>query len=320
MFHGAYRNLAFRQKRDLVSIVCEGLRLGYLSPPPAPAPVVVVKDVGGLVSDYRAQTAVYRSEGREVRLLECRSACTLALSLPNVCVYPWSVLKFHTAYNQNTKEIDQGITAELFNSYPQPVRERLGYLTRNYRNLRGEELIDLGVRDCRKGTDVQIARARTQPQQRTVVATNAPEQNTAAGQGVDPVSGLVRGVASLFGSQPPPPSATTATQQWPQVEVASLKPSLEIPLPPRRPSDLQPPAETPADAVAPETTSEQQGVQVASVEASVPTPPRRPAHVALGTYTRPIELPAVIIGAAPILPTGLSAYAPLPSLLANVQR
>jgi len=303
--------LAFRQKRDLVSIVCEGLRLGYLSPPPAPAPVVVVKDVGGLVSDYRAQTAVYRSEGREVRLLECRSACTLALSLPNV----------HTAYNQNPKEIDQGITAELFNSYPQPVRERLGYLTRNYRNLRGEELIDLGVRDCRKGTDVQIARARTQPQaqQPTVVATNAPQQNTAAGQGVDPVSGLVRGVASLFGSQQQP-SVTTTTQPWPQVEVASLKPTIEIPLPPRRPMDLQLPAETPADVAAPETTSEQQGVQVASIQADVPTPPRRPTHVALGTYTRPIELPAVIIGAAPILPTGLSAYAPLPSLLANVQR
>ena len=289
--------------------------MGYLSPPPAPAPVVVVKDVGGLVSDYRAQTAVYRSEGREVRLLECRSACTLALSLP------WSVLKFHTAYNQNTKEIDQGITAELFNSYPQPVRERLGYLTRNYRNLRGEELIDLGVRDCRKGTDVQIARARTQPQaqQPTVVATNAPQQNTAAGQGVDPVSGLVRGVASLFGSQQQP-SVTTTTQPWPQVEVASLKPTIEIPLPPRRPMDLQLPAETPADVAAPETTSEQQGVQVASIQADVPTPPRRPTHVALGTYTRPIELPAVIIGAAPILPTGLSAYAPLPSLLANVQR
>ncbi|MDH7795670.1 MULTISPECIES: hypothetical protein [unclassified Beijerinckia] len=299
--------------------------MGYLLPPPAPAPVVVVKDVGGLVSDYRAQTAVYRAEGREVRLLECRSACTLALSLPNVCVYPWSVLKFHTAYNQNTKEIDQGITAELFNAYPQPVRERLGYLTRNYRNLSGGELIDLGVRDCRKGPDVQIAR-RTQPQvQPVAVASNvqpAPQQSAAAGQGVNPLSGLVQSVASLFGSEQQP-SATAAQQQqqWPQVQVASVKPVDDVPLPPRRPTGLQVPDEMLADAAAPDAAGELQNVQMASVQvADVPTPPRRPMHVALGTYTRPIELPAVIIGAAPILPTGLSAYAPLPSLLANVQR
>lgn len=296
--------------------------MGYLHPPPAPAPVVVVKDVGGLVSDYRAQTAVYRSEGREVRLLECRSACTLALSLPNVCVYPWSVLKFHTAYNQDTKEIDQGITAELFNSYPQPVRERLGYLTRNYRNLKGEELIDLGVRDCRKGPDIQIARARppaqSSPTVPVIVASNTP-QAAPAGQGTDPVSGLMRGVASLFGSQQQP--SAQVPQQWPQVQTAALKPVAEIPLPPRRPLDLPAPArEAPADTAAPETTSVPQSVEVAVQVAEIPTPPRRPAHVALGTYTRPIELPAVIIGAAPILPTGLSAYAPLQSLLANVRR
>lgn len=73
--------------------------LSYLYPPPQPAPVIVTKDVGGLVSDYRDRTAQYRAEYREVRLRECRSACTLALSLPNVCVFPSSLLKFHQAYN-----------------------------------------------------------------------------------------------------------------------------------------------------------------------------------------------------------------------------
>ena len=80
--------------------------MGYLSPPPAPTPVIVYKDVGGLVSDYEAQTEQYRRENREVRLHECRSACTLALSLPNVCVYPDSQIKFHQAYNAITRETD----------------------------------------------------------------------------------------------------------------------------------------------------------------------------------------------------------------------
>ena len=96
--------------------------LGYLSPPPAPAPVVVYKDVGGLVTDYEAQTEQYRRENREVRLHECRSACTLALSLPNVCVYPDAKIKFHQAYNAITKEVDLGVSSKLFASYPSQVQ------------------------------------------------------------------------------------------------------------------------------------------------------------------------------------------------------
>jgi len=295
--------------------------LGYLSPPPAPAPVVVVKDVGGLVSDYQAQTRIYRAEGREVRLMECRSACTLALSLPNVCVYPWSVLKFHTAYNQYTKEIDAGISAELFNSYPEPVRARLGYLTRNYRNLSGEELISLGIRDCRKGPDVQIARAQPKP---AGVPATAPTVLAAAsqpsGQGSDPVSGLIRGVTSLFGGnagQNPP----NGTWQQPTL-VASAKPELNIdlvPMPPRRPADLpaaQPDDENVAGDAGAATPVEQ---TIATAEA-VPVPPHRPTVVAQASYAHPIELPAVITGAVPILPSGLSAYAPLPTLLQSLRR
>ena len=60
--------------------------VSYLEPPPMPAAVVVQKDVGGLVRAYQERTELYRSQNREVRLHECRSACTLALSLPNVCV------------------------------------------------------------------------------------------------------------------------------------------------------------------------------------------------------------------------------------------
>jgi hypothetical protein len=296
--------------------------LGYLSPPPAPAPVVVVKDVGGLVSDYQAQTRIYRAEGREVRLMECRSACTLALSLPNVCVYPWSVLKFHTAYNQNTKEIDAGISAELFNSYPEPVRARLGYLTRNYRNLSGDELIDLGVRDCRKGSDVQIARAQPKP---AAVPTLVADASQPSGQGSDPVSGLIRGVTSLFGGNAGQnqPAAGAPNRQWQPTLVASAKPSLNVdlvPLPPRRPADLpasQPDDDNIAGDTEMATVAAEQNVEMAE---AVPLPPRRPTVVAQASYARPIELPAVITGAVPILPTGLSAYAPLPTLLQSLRR
>ena len=140
-----------------------GIALAYLDPPPFPAPVVVMKDVGGFVSEYQAQTARFRQEGREVRLHECRSACTLALSLPNVCVYPSSLLKFHKAYNANTRAVDEGVSSELFRSYPAAVQARLGVLTREYKVLTGRELIALGMRECGQGGGTQVARAGKQP-------------------------------------------------------------------------------------------------------------------------------------------------------------
>ncbi len=113
-----------------------------------PAPVIVMKDVGGLVADYRSQTAIYRASEREVRLHECRSACTMALGLPNVCVYPDSTLKFHFAYDPRNHQTNPEVSQQLFDSYPAAVRARLGILTRNYKVLSGSELITLGIKDC----------------------------------------------------------------------------------------------------------------------------------------------------------------------------
>jgi hypothetical protein len=78
-----------------------------------PAPVVVVKDVGGFVADYQSQTEIYRVSGREVRLHECRSACTLALSLPNVCVYKESTLKCHLAYDPHDHAVNPQISQQI---------------------------------------------------------------------------------------------------------------------------------------------------------------------------------------------------------------
>jgi hypothetical protein len=123
------------------------MAVGYLYPPPPPVPAVIV-DGGGLVDKYLRQTAYYRSTGQELRLVNCRSACTMALSLPNSCVYPHSVLKFHAAYDANTKAIDYGWTNRLMSMYPIRVQQRLGSLERNYKTLRGSELIKLGIRRC----------------------------------------------------------------------------------------------------------------------------------------------------------------------------
>ena len=241
-----------------------------------------MKDVGGLVADYQARTEQYRAEGREVRLHECRSACTLALSLPNVCVYPSSLLKFHKAYDWNTKVRDEAVSAQLMAAYPPAIQARLGGLTRDYRVLTGAELIALGVRDC-SAEQIQIARAKPAP---------APKSSPGGGD----LFGSVLAILSPSVAQPPAVAAkaafvpaqtatvkTSAVLQSPDGDVGSVVP---IPLPPRRPSDLN-------------------GVALlASVDVEAPTPPHRPADLA-----SPIPgLPKLIAGAQPTLPYGVLSY------------
>ena len=268
---------------SVVAISFAGSAVAYLDPPPFPAPVIVMKDVGGLVADYQARTEQYRAEGREVRLHECRSACTLALGLPNVCVYPSSLLKFHKAYDWNTKVRDEAVSAQLIAAYPPAVQARLGGLTREYRVLTGAELIALGVRDC-NADQIQIARVKPAPAPR-----NAP------------------GGTDLFGSvlamlSPPAPQApaVAARGSLAPVQTAVVRPAPAViepapdvveaieptPLPPRRPSDLA--------VVAP----------LVAVAVDAPTPPRRPVDLA-----PPMPgLPKLIAGAQPTLPYGVLSY------------
>jgi hypothetical protein len=240
--------------------------------------------VGGLVSDYRAFTEVYRRENREVRLHECRSACTLALSLPNVCVYPSSVLKFHSAYHRDTKQVDPFVSAELFNSYPEAVRRRLGSLTREYRSLSGRELIALGVRDCTKpAAETMIARARPAPQAQ-------PAQVAMAAPGANPFAGVVDGVKSLFGGIEP-------TRQ--QVAYATSAPSAQ--------GIAQGIGQGIAQGIAP----------VIGPAFAPPAPPIRPADLGARAAPRPVVMadpvvragPVVMAGAAPILPLAFTPYA-----------
>ncbi len=215
-----------------------------------PAPVVVMKDVGGYVNEYQSRTELYRATDREVRLHECRSACTLALSLPNVCVYPDSTLKFHMAYDPRNHQSNYDVSQQLFNSYPPAVRERLGSLTRDYKVLRGAELIALGVRDCNAPRESE-----------TMVASNAARKAAAAPALADSsepqqgslLGGLMRNVASVFGA----PSSKSEPQRQrieQDIEIARMAPgkppagadlAAEAPLPPPRPADVTLPEAAP---------------------------------------------------------------------------
>jgi hypothetical protein len=279
------------------------LDLSYLDPPPPPAPVIVVKDVGGLVRDYQTQTEFYRQTNREVRVHECHSACTLALSLPNVCVYPDSIFKFHQAYNEITRQTDLGVSEQLYDSYPAAVRARLGPLTRQFKIIRGTELIGLGVRDCNTP--------------RTIVASSKPIGQSAS---ANPSIGAVwSDMMSAFGTKataptaPRPKTTLVATRQSTEAE-RNRTAGLTAVMPPSRPSSSETLSETPgqmAETATPETSA----ADIARTPADVPLPPARPTELATTltaslTQTMPERiLPPVMAGAQPILPPHFLAYA-----------
>lgn len=252
--------------------------MSYLQPPPNLSPVVVVKDYGGYVDQYAAQTEVYRRTNREVRIHECHSACTMALGLPNVCVYPDSVFKFHQAYDPRNHVTNWAVSGELFNTYPVAVRERLGTLSRAFTILRGKELIDLGVRSCNEPEPrIMIAQATIKP---------LPESMT-SGSTLSMLTGRLEGLVPHFGAQPAPafPGAP-ARRSAPPVPDGMLQ--AKIPLPPEKPAAVAGP-----DAAEPSTESND----------GVPTPPPRPKVFAVA-YTPslpPMPMVRMIDGAQSIL-------------------
>lgn len=288
--------------------------MSYLNPPPAPAPVIVVKDVGGLVRDYQAQTEFYRRTDREVRVHECHSACTLVLSLPNVCVYPDSIFKFHQAYNEITRQTDYGVSDELFTAYPGTVRARLGTLTRQFKVMRGTELIALGIRDCNTPRTI-IAAAHP--------SSDGPLQSPSQEQSLGAVWS---DMMAAFGNHATPPGTSRAKATL----VATRKPtdaerhrmaSLATLPPPTRTASLESPVSSETSQLAEARTPD-----AATAEADIPVPPPRPMTLtasmtqplpiqampaqAMPTASQPAPmLPKVMAGAQPILPPHFLAYA-----------
>lgn len=301
-----------------------------------PAPVIVMKDVGGFVTDYENQTALYRASQREVRLHECRSACTLALSLPNVCVYPDSKLKFHLAYDPRNHEPNAEVSQQMFNSYPAAVRARLGTLTRAYKVLSGSELIALGIRNCNAPKIIEPVPGEP----KILIASAAPRKPAAGappqtGEVPPLIAGLMDKMLSAFGAGGAAPAVAGRFAGVPPREAAK-QPSgevlvVDIPLPPRRPAELTETAE--ATGVAARQDSGQAANQnfhgaiagipaagageapsaaalVAETADAVAVPPHRPSRAALVAkrLLDRIALPKLITGAQPILPPDFSAY------------
>ncbi len=260
--------------------------MSYLQPPPNMSPVVVVKDFGGYVDQYAAVTEMYRQTKREVRIHECHSACTMALGLPNVCVYPTSIFKFHQAYDPRNHVTNWQVSDELFNTYPAPVRERLGTLTRQFTILRGQELIDLGVRNCEA----------PQPRIMLAQASIRPLPDTSSGSGLSMLTGKLERMIPSFGAkqEPVPPGEPPRKRATPPVPDGML--GAKVPLPPERPGAIE--------AVAPD--------DVIAVPDGIPMPPPRPKLLVVA-YTpklAPIPFFQSIDGAAPILPA--SRFVPFP--------
>jgi hypothetical protein len=309
--------------------------LSYLDPPPMPAPVVVMKDVGGFVNEYQNQTNLYRVMDREVRLHECRSACTLALSLPNVCVYSDSTLKFHQAYDPRNHQSNLDVSEQLFESYPPAVRTRLGTLTRDYKVLRGSELIALGVRDCNEPRVMVASNAPSKTPFKTPPSAVQAELHPAEQGSL--LNGLLRNMASVFGGF----GARTDPSRIAIARAIPAKPSsselfAEAPLPPLRPAELTAANDVPVQenrtATGPQSGEGERevpsqaairGETEASAAAAMqapeteiayaPLPPHRPASVGFSYNHNQVRLalPKVITGAQPILAPGFSAYAEL---------
>jgi hypothetical protein len=259
--------------------------MSYLQPPPNMSPVVVVKDFGGYVDAYAAATEMYRQTNREVRIHECHSACTMALSLPNVCVYRSSIFKFHQAYDPRNHVTNWEVSDQLFNTYPAPVRERLGTLTKQFTILRGQELIDLGVRDC----------DAPQPRIMLAQASIRPLPDTSSGSGLSMLSGRLETMIPSFGAKPLPVPAGTPPRKPVPPPIPEGMLGAKVPLPPERPDTIE---TAPNDIIA--------------VPDGIPLPPPRPKLLAVA-YTpklAPIPFFQSIDGSAPILPA--NRFVPFP--------
>lgn len=160
----------------------------FTAPPPNTAPVAIYEDGGGLVKKYQAMALQYRMEGRKVKILgSCRSACVLALSVPDVCVGPNAVVKAHQAYEADTGVARPDVTAQMMDNLPYRVRLQLEpNVTREYNQktiLHYRDLVRLGIKPC-DGYRVAKVRAITHP-----MATN-------------PIASLFASIRSKFNGNP----------------------------------------------------------------------------------------------------------------------
>ena len=127
--------------------------MDFTTPPPNMEPVAIYSDGGGLVDKYRTAAYQYRTEGRLVKILgPCRSACVLALSVPNVCVGPNAVVKAHHAYEQDSGKLRPDMTLAMMNELPNSIRKEIEpHIQKQYTDgatLTYSKMRSLGIPDC----------------------------------------------------------------------------------------------------------------------------------------------------------------------------
>jgi hypothetical protein len=121
------------------------------------AAVVIRDDPGGELPARLKQITDLRADGVQVELRGalCASACTLLLSLENVCVDRSTQFAFHGPSHYGTplpRENFEYWSAFMADHYREPVRSwfmsEARYQIKGYRTLTGADLVRYGYRAC----------------------------------------------------------------------------------------------------------------------------------------------------------------------------
>jgi hypothetical protein len=108
---------------------------------------------GGPFVRYNPVVDAYNKSGELFRIQgHCQSACTLFLSIRNVCIEPSARLLFHAGHDPQ-KNISEKATQHMLNAYNEPLRQYLvsgGYMkTLSFHTLSGRDLIQrFGYKKC----------------------------------------------------------------------------------------------------------------------------------------------------------------------------
>ena len=106
-------------------------------------------------AQFQAVIQQYNASGERFRIdSHCQSACTMFLSIRNVCVSPGATLLFHAGGSMKTGVISPAYTQQMVDTYNAPLRQ---YVTDNhfmetlaFHSISGREIIKrFGYPACR---------------------------------------------------------------------------------------------------------------------------------------------------------------------------
>lgn len=107
---------------------------------------------GGRFADFMSVISQYNASGERFPITgTCKSACTMFLSIRNVCIAPGARFYFHAGKARGGGDPRQ--TAVMLSSYNSAlqsyIRDHGMMETNDYQMLPGSTLIKLGYRSCR---------------------------------------------------------------------------------------------------------------------------------------------------------------------------